>query len=99
MKYSKDEILPYIPCKPEVEYVRKPRNKTYQNKLKDPRWQKKRLLILERDSWECQRCGSIDKTLHVHHKIYNKRKPPWEIEDKNLITYCAECHKLEMSNG
>jgi 5-methylcytosine-specific restriction endonuclease McrA len=27
---------------------------TYAEKLKDPRWQKKRLQILERDNWQCQ---------------------------------------------
>ena len=34
---------------------------TYKQKLKDPRWQKKRLKVLERDDWKCTRletdCG------------------------------------------
>lgn len=29
----------------------------YKEKLKDPRWQKKRLQIFERDDWCCQKCG------------------------------------------
>ena len=29
----------------------------YSEKLKDPRWQKKRLEILERDNFRCQYCG------------------------------------------
>ena len=40
-------------------------NKTYLEKLKDPRWQKKRLEILERDGWKCMACGEKEKTLRV----------------------------------
>lgn len=29
-------------------------DKTYAEKLKDPRWQKRRLEIFERDDWTCQ---------------------------------------------
>ena len=43
----------------------------YAEKLKDPRWQKKRLEILERDAWVCQKCFDTKSTLHVHHRIYN----------------------------
>ena len=92
-------MINYRPSGPwgDVEYADKPHKKTYADKLKDPRWQKKRLLVLERDGWECQYCGAKDKTLHVHHKKYNKGKPPWEIDDKYLITACEECHENEKS--
>lgn len=63
---------------------------TYQEKLKDPRWQKKRLEILERDEWACRSCGDKDNTLHVHHKKYHGN--PWESPDNELITYCKDCH-------
>lgn len=66
----------------------------YAQKLKDPRWQKKRLRILERDKYTCQLCKSKEKFLHVHHKIYND-KDPWDIEDGSLITLCSECHECE----
>lgn len=70
--------------------------KTYSEKLKDPRWQKKRLEILNRDEWTCQMCYDKDRTLHVHHKYYNKESEfPWEIEDKALVTLCEECHESE----
>lgn len=64
----------------------------YIEKLKDPRWQKKRLEVLQRDSWMCQKCFSKDKTLHVHHIIYGPCEP-WEISDFYLVTLCEICHQ------
>lgn len=66
---------------------------TYADKLRDPRWQKKRLKILERDDWTCQWCGDSKKTLHIHHTKYLKE--PWDVEDEFLITVCETCHKSE----
>lgn len=66
---------------------------TYSEKLKDPRWQKKRLEILNRDNWQCVSCLSKDKTLHIHHVDYLKGKDPWEYDDEYLMTLCYECHK------
>jgi len=71
---------------------------TYQEKLKDPRWQKKRLKILERDRFACQYCGDNESTLHVHHLVYNKGGEPWDIEDNMLLTVCESCHGLEHDN-
>jgi len=68
--------------------------KTYAEKLKDPRWQKMRLQILERDGFVCRRCQSKEKTLHVHHAFYSKGKAPWEYDPKFLQTLCEECHEL-----
>lgn len=68
---------------------------SYSEKLKDPRWQKKRLEILERDKWTCQRCASTDITLHVHHFEYNPGKEPWEYPPESLITLCEDCHESE----
>ncbi len=68
---------------------------TYSEKLKDPRWQKKRLRILERDEFTCQKCESETKTLHVHHKYYLHGKDPWDYDDAVLITLCFECHEGE----
>jgi hypothetical protein len=65
---------------------------TYGEKLKDPRWQKKRLEILQRDNWTCRYCGSDKHTLHVHHFKYFKE--PWDIENDKLITFCEDCHWL-----
>lgn len=69
--------------------------KSYSDKLRDPRWQKKRLQILERDNWTCLHCGSTENTLHVHHTYYEKGKEPWEADEKCLKTLCSECHEVE----
>ena len=68
--------------------------KTYSQKLRDPRWQKKRLEILSRDNFTCQLCNSKETELHVHHEFYIKGANPWEYEDSWLITYCKYCHIL-----
>jgi hypothetical protein len=67
----------------------------YSGRLKDPRWQRKRLEILERDCWSCQECGDTKKTLNVHHLKYERRKSPWDIESKFLVTLCDVCHEAE----
>ena len=70
----------------------------YSDSLKDPRWQKKRLEILNRDDWTCQICGSKDKMLHVHHISYVKGRKPWEYENDLLITLCEKCHADDKKN-
>lgn len=69
--------------------------KSYLKKLKDPRWQKRRLEILERDGWQCQSCGDTKNTLHVHHTAYFHNCDPWLYPDILLITLCEECHESE----
>lgn len=68
--------------------------KTYSEKLKDPRWQRKRLEIMERDQFKCRHCRSTEKTLNVHHKVYRKGKMPWDYEDDVFVTLCEDCHKV-----
>jgi hypothetical protein len=68
---------------------------TYSEKLKDPRWQKMRLKILERDDWACPSCFGTEQTLHVHHMIYSGNRNPWEYPMEDLITLCSECHLCE----
>lgn len=73
------------------------------SKLKSPDrygddWSKIRLLIYERDNWECKKCGlkmsGRTGAHHVHHII-----PFLESFDNslgNLITLCPSCHcKIE----
>ena len=67
---------------------------TYKEKLKDPRWQKKRLEVFKHDNWTCQLCFTKTKTLHVHHKKYKKNLDPWDYNVRELITLCEDCHKL-----
>lgn len=67
--------------------------KSYWEKLQDPRWQKKRLEILERDGWRCTECSDESKPLHVHHGYYEKGFDPWEYRNDTLRTLCEDCHK------
>jgi len=69
--------------------------KKYSEKLKDPRWQKMRLQILERDGWCCQRCLDSESTLHVHHLRYVPDWEPWEYPPNLCLTLCEECHNIE----
>lgn len=64
----------------------------YSDKLKDPRWQKKRLEILEDREWTCENCGNRDKELHVHHKHYEYNKDPWNYDDNRFFVFCKNCH-------
>ena len=64
----------------------------YSGKLKDPRWQKRRLKTFERDNWCCQACGDAKTTLNVHHIKYGNE--PWDVPDDYLITLCEHCHSI-----
>lgn len=66
---------------------------SYSDLLKDPRWQRKRLEILESRGWVCENCGDSDKTLHVHHVRYVKGRMPWEYDGSELKVFCEKCHK------
>lgn len=68
--------------------------KTYGELLKDPRWQRMRLEILERDEFRCQTCGDNKNTLHVHHRRYLKGHKPWEYDASDLVTLCEGCHSI-----
>ena len=66
---------------------------TYAEKLRDPKWQRKRLEIMKRDGFGCRDCGETTKTLHVHHCYYGKCEP-WEVRSELLLTLCWECHEM-----
>ena len=68
-------------------------NNNYSEKLKHPKWQRKRLEIMQRDNFKCQLCGDSENELHVHHIEYSDGEP-WEIENEKLITVCGACHKI-----
>src|SRR5665647_714409 len=67
----------------------------YAELLRDPRWQKKRLEIMQRDEFTCQCCFDSESTLNVHHCHYEKGKLPWEYDGMALITLCESCHEQE----
>lgn len=70
-------------------------NQKYLEKLKDPRWQRKRLEVLERDNFTCKACGDTETTLNIHHIFYLPHKDPWDIPSGFLVTLCESCHKPE----
>lgn len=71
--------------------------KTYYEKLKDPRWQKKRLEVMAFNDFCCEVCGDNENTLNVHHKEYFKNQEPWDYEIRQLVCICESCHEFEHS--
>ncbi len=65
---------------------------TYKQQLTDPRWQRRRLEILQRDGFKCQECGDSISELHVHHGYYASGMKPWDYPAETLHTLCHECH-------
>lgn len=71
-------------------------------------WKTKRILILNRDHWECQDCVSriksgkelrgndrrINRAVDVHHIKELKEHPELALEDDNLISLCVPCHNI-----
>lgn len=70
---------------------------TFWQKYKDPRWQKKRLEVMQREHFMCQSCGDNTITLNVHHKRYKKGADPWDYHDHELACLCEHCHEEEHS--
>lgn len=66
--------------------------KSYWEQLQDPRWQRKRLEVMERDDWTCVECGAKDVTLNVHHTYYLDGYEPWSYPTDSLKTLCKDCH-------
>ena len=64
----------------------------YSEKLKNPKWQKKRLEILQRDSFTCQLCSDTETELQVHHLKYSEE--PEDAPNEDLQTLCKYCHSL-----
>jgi hypothetical protein len=67
----------------------------YAQERMDPRWQKKRLVIMNRDDFACRECAAEDKTLNVHHRYYITGRQPWGYPDWSLVTLCRDCHELQ----
>ncbi len=59
----------------------------------DPRWQRKRLEVMERDEFKCVACGDEGTTLNVHHAYYVTGRMPWDYPMFSLSTLCRNCHK------
>jgi len=51
-----------------------------------------RQMVLARDNYECQKCGST-KSLHCHHLEGIRWEPLESADIDKCITYCKNCHK------
>lgn len=71
---------------------------TYAATLSNPKWQRKRLEIFQRDLFRCSECHATDKALHVHHIRYTNGAKPWEYPDSNFVTLCCDCHDQKNPN-
>lgn len=68
--------------------------KAYLEKLRDPRWQQKRLQALDRARWRCQWCRDTKSNLQVHHGFYDRQTlEPWEYPEESLFVLCDKCHE------
>jgi len=66
---------------------------SYADQLKHPNWQRKRLEVLQRAGFKCERCHDTESTLHVHHKRYVKGRKAWEYSAEELTALCENCHE------
>lgn len=69
----------------------------WQQQIKSPEWQKKRLEILNLRGFKCEKCGNKEKTLHVHHRFYISGRLIHEYDNDVLQVLCEDCHKKEHS--
>jgi hypothetical protein len=60
-------------------------------RLNPDSYRKLRTDVLERDGWRCQNCGTSE-CLQVHH-IRSRGAVRHDVAE-NLITPCADCHRL-----
>lgn len=71
----------------------------YSDKLKSPKWQKKRLEILNLRGFKCELCKNEEQELHVHHRFYIKGRKPWEYDNDVFQVLCSDCHEKEHSKN
>lgn len=64
----------------------------YYQLLRDPRWQRKRLEVMQRAEFKCEECHSSEDTLNVHHRYYVAHRLPWEYPDFCFQCLCEKCH-------
>lgn len=71
------------------------KNNKWLEQYRDPRWQKKRLEIMERDEFACQMCSDSKSVLNVHHRYYTPTHKVWDYPNEALVTLCESCHSGE----
>lgn len=69
-------------------------NQAYETKLRDPRWQRRRLEKMQAAGWRCEMCDDSATELHVHHPFYDLHREPWDYLLEELRCLCSHCHDL-----
>jgi hypothetical protein len=64
----------------------------YNEALKDVRWQKFRHRILGIRGFRCEKCGTEERQIHLHHISYRRDAMPWEYADSEMLVVCCRCH-------
>lgn len=67
---------------------------SYEELLRHPLWQRKRLEVMQSRGWACEKCGDGEHELHVRHTYYTRGKKPWEYPDGCFQCLCLSCHRL-----
>ncbi len=60
--------------------------------LRSDEWAHKRSLVLERDNYQCKKCGST-RSLQIHHLSGYSQLPKEPITC--LVTLCSKCHQKQ----
>jgi len=68
------------------------KKQAYKDEIRDPRWQRKRLEIMNRDDFRCQLCKTSSNHLNVHHLYYLPKYKIWEYDNEAYVTLCESCH-------
>lgn len=55
-------------------------------------WRQLRRIVWKRDEGRCQRCGSTDGPLHMHHIKHWSTHPELGLDPENVVLYCKDCH-------
>jgi hypothetical protein len=73
-------------CHRDTEHRRRVERR---NSLLEGAW---REFVLERDGYQCQKCGAT-KRLHAHHLRHYATFPAGRFDPANGITLCVDCHR------
>lgn len=66
--------------------------KDYNRQMQEPRWQRRKPQIHDRDKWRCRFCFDNTIRLHVHHVEYAPGADAWAYPNTELLSLCEDCH-------
>ncbi len=89
-----------------VYYKSKIKEGDYHSFLCSKAWKEKRIEVLNRDSYECQRCKGVydggypvdkirlTRAVLVHHHVAAQENVELVLDDDNLVSLCWRCHEI-----